>query len=104
RRLHVRAEAHAARVGGEAAEDEANEGGLARAVRADEADAVPAADDEVEAVDDRLFAEALGHAGELGDEPARALALGEAEPQRAGALAALGALRAQALQPAHPAF
>ena len=52
RHLDVGAEAHAARVGGERAEDQVEERGLAGAVGADEAEAVAARDDEIQVFDD----------------------------------------------------
>src|SRR3954471_15870500 len=104
RRLHVRAQAHAARVGREGAEDQLDERSLAGAVRTDQADAVAAAHDEIEPFHDRSFAKRFRDALEFAHQPAGALPLADRELHLAGARAALGALGAQPLQATHPAF
>src|SRR5216684_8460820 len=102
--LDVGAQAHASRVGRELAEGQVDEGGLARAVRADEAEPVAAADEEVEVAYDRSSAKALPHLRQFANQLARAQAFADRELHVADARTARGALLAQALEALDSAF
>src|SRR4029453_7622562 len=86
------------------AEDEPDHRGLARAVRADEADPIAAHDPHRQVAHDLELAEPLACALQLGDQPAGALARVERELDVPQALAANGALGAERLQALHAAF
>src|SRR5262249_55076502 len=102
--LDVGAEADVPGVGREAAEDGLENGRLAVAIGADEAQAVAAADDEVEVLDDFGFREFLRNARQLGHQPSGALAFVDREAHVADARAPSASLLAQALETAHAAF
>jgi hypothetical protein len=104
RRFHVRAEPDASGIGRERAENQLDERALPRAVRADQAEAVAAADDERQVLHHGALAEALAHALELGHELARAPARGNCELDAPQAFAPRGALGAQPLEALHAAF
>src|SRR5204863_4037494 len=86
------------------AEDDPEERGLAGAVRADEADAVAARDDQIQVSYERAATVALADLGKLANQLARARACADGEPDVARALAPRRALLAQALEPPHAAF
>src|SRR6185437_10150381 len=97
-------ESHAALIRRHLPEDEANQGRFARAVRADEPDAIAAHDARREPRDQLPSAEAFADVRQLRDELARALAGIQAHPHRAEALAPRSPLPTQLLQSAHPSF
>src|SRR6185437_13603513 len=100
----IRAEAHAALIGRQLAEDQADESRLAGAVRADQPDPVAAQDAHRELCDQRPSGHAFTDVRQLRDELTRALARIKAQLDRTEALAPRGALHAQPLQPAHATF
>src|SRR5690606_39271625 len=99
---------HAAFGGLERAEHDAQRGGLAGAVGADQADAVAALDQGREVAYHPALAlgrvEALADVEQLGDTPPGASAGVEPDAQVAHPLATLLALAAQGLEAAHPAL
>ena len=102
--LHVRAEAHAARVRRQLPEDQPYQRRLADAIRAEDADAITAHHGHRQVRRDQLRSKGLRHAIELGDELAGALARVDREPQVPEALAPCGALDPEPLEPAHAPF
>ena len=103
--LHVGAQAHAARIGRERAEDQAEDRGLAGAVGADQAEAVAARDDEIEVFRRCVLpAKILLTSVNSADELSGSLALADGDLHLADALAARRALIAQPLQPPHAAL
>src|SRR5262249_57703931 len=95
--LDVGAEADVPRAGREAAEDELENGRLAGAIGTDEAQAVAARDDEVEAFDDFGICKSLRNSRQLGYQLAGALAFADREPDLADARAPSAPLLAQPL-------
>ena len=103
--LHARAERDAAGLRREPAEEEAQERRLARAVRAEHADALAAQDERVEVLDDRRGGAGPRERGalRLDDDLPRERAGADRELRRAGAGAALGDLRAELQERLHAA-
>src|SRR4029079_490170 len=101
---HLRAEAHAARIGGDFAEDELQERRLAAAVGSDQPDLVAAHDAAREILHHDLFAVALRNVLELGHEAPRTLARGNGDVDLSHALAPPRTLLAKRLEPAHAAL
>src|SRR5690606_1072692 len=99
-------ELHVARVGFERTEHQAQQGGLAGAVGADQADSVAALDQRREAPHHPALAggrvEALADVDQLGNPPPGAAPRIEPDAQLALLLATLLALAAQCLEPAQP--
>ncbi len=99
--LEARAQLHRAALRGQLAQDEAEQGGLARAVRAQDAHLVAARDHRAEAAQDHLLAPGEVHAAGAQDQAARALGILQAQLRAAGSLAAGLAFSPQALQRPH---
>jgi len=101
---NVGAQARRAAVRLQFTQDEFEQRGLARAIGSDDADAVAAKQGGGIVVHDDLVAEALADVLQFRHEFAGTLALGQRQRHIAHALAARGALHAQAFQAAHTAF
>src|SRR5579872_2427809 len=97
-----RAEAHLAGIGSNLPEDQPDEGRLARAVGADQPDAIAAHDPHRKPLDEWPLVEALAHPVELRHQLAGALAGIEAEANVAEPVAPGGTLEPQPLEPAYP--
>ena len=102
--LQIGAQAHRARIGFERAEDEFDQRGFARAIGADETEAVAAHDAQIELVDYGVVAEFLCDVFKFRHQLAGALTGIQRQLHLAQALAARGAFIAQRFQPPHAAF
>src|SRR5690606_24135573 len=98
RYLQVRAAAHAAAVGLDLAQDQLEQGGLARAVWSDQADLVAAQDRAAEVAHDGAAAIRLGNLRQLGDALPARLARRHVHADAPERLAPRRARRAQRLQ------
>ena len=102
--LKAGAQLHIAGIGRQLAGQEFEQGGFARAVRPDNADAVAAMDAQSEIADHQLVAEAFGYAFGVDHLGAGAAAFQRLQLHRAHALQLLAPPLAQTVQPRQPAL